>query len=98
MGMRIKWMITKILFIFLGSTSVVSRIHFELILINGTDFQLKCLSKNGIFINNNYLKMSSISILPKQYDYSIFFLNLYFDFIDVHFVFQVQIFVFHFHH
>jgi hypothetical protein len=34
--------------------------------LNGTDFQLKCLSKNGIFINNNYLKMSSISVLPKQ--------------------------------
>lgn len=54
-------------FLFLGPTSVVSRIHFELILFNGTDFQLKCLSKNGIFINNNYLKVSSISVLPKQY-------------------------------
>lgn len=53
---------------FLGSTSVVSRTHFELNLLNGTDFQLKCLSKNGIFVNNNYLKNSSISILPKQYD------------------------------
>ncbi|CAF3507135.1 unnamed protein product [Adineta steineri] len=50
----------------MGSTSVVSRIHFELILINGSDFQLKCLSKNGIFINNNYTKMSSITTLPKQ--------------------------------
>lgn len=50
----------------MGSTSVVSRTHFELILLNGTDFQLRCLSKNGIFVNNNYLKNSSISILPKQ--------------------------------
>jgi hypothetical protein len=53
---------------FLGSTSVVSRIHFELLLVNGLEFHLKCLSKNGIFINNNYTKMSSTTILPKQYD------------------------------
>lgn len=66
--MRNEIIICKFLFYYLGSTSVVSRIHFELILLNGTDFQLKCLSKNGIFINNNYLKMSSISVLPKQYD------------------------------
>jgi hypothetical protein len=59
MGMTNKFIeIKRIIFIFLGSTSVVSRVHFELILVNGTDFQLKCLSKNGIFINNNYLKMS----------------------------------------
>lgn len=50
----------------LGSTAVVSRIHFELLLINGIEFHLKCLSKNGIFINNNYAKMSSITVLPKQ--------------------------------
>ncbi|UJR27282.1 hypothetical protein I4U23_008577 [Adineta vaga] len=50
----------------MGSTSVVSRTHFELILINGIDFQLKCISKNGIFINNNYTKTSSLTILPKQ--------------------------------
>ncbi|CAF1025320.1 unnamed protein product [Rotaria sp. Silwood1] len=50
----------------MGSTSVVSRIHFELILVNGSDFQLRCRSKNGIFINNNYTKMSSITLLPKQ--------------------------------
>jgi hypothetical protein len=50
----------------MGSTAVVSRIHFELLLINGIEFHLKCLSKNGIFINNNYAKMSSINVLPKQ--------------------------------
>ncbi|CAF3082531.1 unnamed protein product [Rotaria sp. Silwood2] len=50
----------------MGSTSVVSRIHFELLLVNGIEFHLKCLSKNGIFINNNYEKMSSTTILPKQ--------------------------------
>ncbi|CAF5035171.1 unnamed protein product, partial [Rotaria magnacalcarata] len=50
----------------MGSTSVVSRVHFELILVNGTDFQLKCRSKNGIFVNNNYSKVSSITVLPKQ--------------------------------
>ncbi|CAF1010458.1 unnamed protein product [Rotaria sordida] len=50
----------------MGSTSVVSRIHFELILVNGSDFQLRCRSKNGVFINNNYTKMSSITVLPKQ--------------------------------
>ena len=49
-----------------GSTAVVSRIHFELLLINGIEFHLKCLSKNGIFINNNYAKMSSTTVLPKQ--------------------------------
>ena len=60
---------------------MVSRTHFELILLNGTDFQLKCLSKNGLFVNNNYLKMSSISVLPKQYDDSsnffLFHLNFF---------------------
>ncbi|CAF1098862.1 unnamed protein product [Adineta ricciae] len=50
----------------MGSGSVVSRSHFELILLNGTDFQLRCLSKNGIFINNNYTKDSSVTLLPKQ--------------------------------
>ncbi|CAF3987097.1 unnamed protein product, partial [Rotaria sp. Silwood1] len=48
------------------SISVVSRIHFELLLINGNEFHLKCFSKNGIFVNNNYTKMSSTTILPKQ--------------------------------
>jgi hypothetical protein len=102
MGMRKTKLLIVILYFsfFLGSTSVVSRIHFELILLNGTDFQLKCLSKNGIFINNNYLKMSSISVLPKQYDKSSSY-PLFIDivsFIDVHFVFQVLICVLHFHH
>jgi len=58
-----------IIFFFVGSTSVISRIHFELLLVNGIEFHLKCLSKNGIFINNNYTKMSSRIVLPKQYDY-----------------------------
>ncbi|CAF5073449.1 unnamed protein product, partial [Rotaria magnacalcarata] len=48
------------------STPVVSRIHFELLLLNGSEFHLKCLSKNGIFVNNKYGKMSSTTILPKQ--------------------------------
>ncbi|CAF1449004.1 unnamed protein product [Rotaria sp. Silwood1] len=50
----------------IDSISVVSRIHFELLLINGNEFHLKCFSKNGIFVNNNYTKMSSTTILPKQ--------------------------------
>ncbi|CAF1237374.1 unnamed protein product [Rotaria magnacalcarata] len=50
----------------MGSTPVVSRIHFELLLLNGSEFHLKCLSKNGIFVNNKYGKMSSTTILPKQ--------------------------------
>lgn len=54
------------LHLFKGSTSVVSRIHFEILLINGNEFHLKCLSKNGIFINNNFTPMSTSSILPKQ--------------------------------
>ena len=49
-----------------GLTSVVSRVHFELILINGNEFHLKCLSKNGLFINNNYTHVSSRTILPRQ--------------------------------
>ncbi|CAF1254240.1 unnamed protein product [Adineta steineri] len=50
----------------MGSTSVVSRIHFELLLVDNIEFHLKCLSKNGIFINNNYAKMFSTTVLPKQ--------------------------------
>ncbi|CAF1085796.1 unnamed protein product [Rotaria sordida] len=50
----------------MGSTAVISRIHFELLLINSIEFHLKCLSKNGIFINNNYAKMFSTTVLPKQ--------------------------------
>ena len=49
-----------------GFSSVISRIHFELILIDGTEFHLKCHSKNGIFINNNYAQMSSTTVLSKQ--------------------------------
>jgi hypothetical protein len=49
------------------STLQVSRVHFELILINSTEFHLKCLSKNGIFINNNYTKLLATTIVPKQY-------------------------------
>jgi hypothetical protein len=60
--------------VLLGSTSVVSRVHFELLLVNDIEFHLKCLSKNGIFINNNYTKMSSTTVLPKQYDYYIYIL------------------------
>jgi hypothetical protein len=63
---------------FLGTTSVISRIHFELLLVNGIEFHLKCLSKNGIFINNNYTKMSSTIVLPKQYDYYFYNYILFF--------------------
>ena len=54
-----------------GSTSLVSRVHFELLLVTGTDFQLKCLSKNGLFVNNNYMKMSATTVLPKQYEFEL---------------------------
>ncbi|CAF0919870.1 unnamed protein product, partial [Didymodactylos carnosus] len=49
----------------MGASSVVSRVHFELYLI-GNEFQLKCIGKNGIFINTNYTKMGATTVLPKQ--------------------------------
>ena len=49
---------------FLGSSDVVSRIHFELLIVNMNEFHLKCLSKNGIFINHNFIKTSSTILLP----------------------------------
>lgn len=50
----------------MGTTSLVSRIHFEILLTSGTDFHLKCLSKNGIFMNNNFIKTMATTVLPKQ--------------------------------
>ena len=82
-----------------GSSSLISRVHFEILLLAGTDYQLKCLSKNGLFINSKYVRAAGASILPKQYDprRHLPIPSQLHSRLDVYFGFPVQISVFHFH-